>query len=162
MTPVAADIGALVEESRRAGMRVDTAAITADLTARALRAGASGFLLKDTAPTEIVAAINRVAAGDAQLSPSVTRRLIAHATTGARRSDTVRERLAPLTDREREVASAIGEGATNAEIAARLFLSVPTVKSHVSAIFAALGVTNRVQVALLVHGAGPDPADGSD
>jgi DNA-binding NarL/FixJ family response regulator/signal transduction histidine kinase len=121
---------------------------------RALRAGAAGFLLKDTPPTEIVAAVRRVAAGDAQLSPSVTRRLIASVTASTARSDDARARLGRLTDRERAVAESIGEGLTNADIAARLHLSVPTVKAHVSAILDKLGATNRVQVAITVHDAG--------
>jgi DNA-binding NarL/FixJ family response regulator len=94
---------------------------------RALRAGAAGFLLKDTAPAEIVTAIQRVAAGDAQLSPSVVRRLIANATAPDDRGGEARTRLAQLTDREAEVANAVGAGRTNAEIAAQLYLSVPTV-----------------------------------
>lgn len=120
---------------------------------RALRAGAAGFLLKDTPPTDIIDAVHRVAAGDAQLSPAITRRLIATVTATQPRTQAARERLATLTARELEIARAIGEGATNAEVAARLYLSVPTVKSHVTAVFDKLGVTNRVQVALVVHDA---------
>jgi len=122
---------------------------------RALRAGAAGFLLKDTPPADIVAAVHRVAGGDAQLSPSVLRRLIATVTASAadpRRAE-ARRRLAALTDRERAVADAIGEGLANADIAARLHLSVPTVKAHVSAVLDKLQATNRVQVALTVHDA---------
>jgi DNA-binding NarL/FixJ family response regulator len=125
---------------------------------RALRAGAAGFLLKDTPPADIVAAVHRVAAGDAQLSPSVLRRLIdtvATSTADPRRA-AARQRLAALTDRERAVAEAIGEGLANAEIAARLHLSVPTVKAHVSAVLDKLPATNRVQVALTVHDARAD------
>jgi DNA-binding NarL/FixJ family response regulator len=120
---------------------------------RALRAGAAGFLLKDTPPAEMIAAVHRVAEGDAQLSPSVTRRLIATVTADQRRTRAARERLAALTEREREVARRIGEGRSNAEIAGALHLSVPTVKAHVSAILAKLGAANRVQVALVVHDA---------
>jgi len=120
---------------------------------RALRAGAAGFLLKDTPPAEIVAAVHKVAAGDAQLSPSVTRRLIAAATATYPRGEAARARLATLTARELEVARAVGEGLSNAEIGARLFLSVPTVKAHVSAVLDKVGVANRVQLALVVHDA---------
>ncbi|MGX7670306.1 response regulator transcription factor [Plantactinospora sp. DSM 117369] len=128
---------------------------------RALRAGASGFLLKDTPPAEIVASIGRVAAGEATLSPTVTRKLIAHVTgagTPARRdADLRRDRavrlLAGLSAREREVAVAIGRGWSNAEISAALFMSVATVKAYVSRLLTKLELTNRVQVALLVHDA---------
>lgn len=123
---------------------------------RALRAGASGFLLKDTPPAEIVRAIHNVVRGEAQLSPAVTRRLIAHVADDetARRRRRAREQLDALSDREREVAVAIGEGRSNAEIARALYMSLPTVKAHVSHAMAKLGLSNRVQVALLVHDAG--------
>jgi DNA-binding NarL/FixJ family response regulator len=120
---------------------------------RALRAGAAGFLLKDTSPADLVAAVHRVAGGDAQLSPPVLRRLIATVTATQPRGQAARDRLAGLTERELDIANAIGEGLSNAEIAARLYLSVPTVKAHVSAIFDKLEAANRVQVALLVHDA---------
>jgi DNA-binding NarL/FixJ family response regulator len=126
---------------------------------RALRAGASGFLLKDTPPADIVAAVRRVAAGDPILSPVVTRRLMAQVaaldggpTLDRRRSD-ARARLAALGDRERDVALAVGRGLSNAEIGAELYLSVATVKAYVSRLLAKLAVDNRVQVALLVHDA---------
>jgi DNA-binding NarL/FixJ family response regulator len=123
---------------------------------RALRAGAAGFLLKDTPPRDILHAIRTVAAGDAMLSPAVTRRLIAHVADPAAeaRRAAARAGLARLTDREREVAEAIGQGRSNAEIAAALRMSVPTVKAHVSRLLAKLAVHNRVQIALLVHDAG--------
>jgi DNA-binding NarL/FixJ family response regulator len=123
---------------------------------RALRAGASGFLLKDTPPAEIVHAIRLVAAGGAMLSPAVTRRLIAHVAgdAGPDRRDRARARLDELTDREREVAIAVGQSKANAEIAAELFMSVATVKAHVSRVLDKLGLDNRVQVALLAHDAG--------
>lgn len=123
---------------------------------RALRAGASGFLLKDTPPAEIVRAIHVVASGEALLSPAVTRRLIAHITddeTDARRRSAAGQ-IAALTDRERDVAVALGRGMTNAEISRELYMSVPTVKVHVSRAMAKLDLNNRVQVALLVHDAG--------
>lgn len=121
----------------------------------ALRGGACGFLLKDTPPREILAAVRTVAAGAAILSPAVVRRLIDHVAdpvAGSRRSR-ARERLAALTDRERDVAVLVGQGRSNAEIAAGLRMSVPTVKGHVSRLLAKLGLNNRVQIALLVHDA---------
>jgi DNA-binding NarL/FixJ family response regulator len=123
---------------------------------RALRAGAAGFVLKDTPPAEIVAAVRRVARGEPVLSSSVTQRLIARVTDADhdRRRRRARERLALLNEREREVAVAVGQGSSNAEIGAALYLSVPTVKTHVSAILTKLDLNNRVQVALLVHDAG--------
>jgi DNA-binding NarL/FixJ family response regulator len=120
---------------------------------RALRAGAAGFLLKDTSPADLVAAVKRVAAGDAQLSPSVLRRVISTVAGTAPRAEDARRRLAALTERELAIAEAIGEGMSNAEIASRLYLSVPTVKAHVSAVLDKLDAANRVQVALLVHDA---------
>jgi DNA-binding NarL/FixJ family response regulator len=127
---------------------------------RALRAGAGGFLLKDTPPAEIVAAVRRVAAGEATLSPAVTRTLITHVTAPApasapdARQDRALRLLDGLTPREREVAVALGQGQTNAEISAELFMSVPTVKAYVSRLLTKLELNNRVQVALLVHDAG--------
>jgi DNA-binding NarL/FixJ family response regulator len=126
-----------------------------DYVLRALAAGADGFLLKDTPPTEILEAIRRVAAGDPMLSPSVTRTLIQQvAPPDSSRSSLAQERLGCLTDREREVALAVGRGLSNAEIAGELYLSVPTVKAHVSRLFEKLEVTNRVQIAIVVHDAG--------
>ncbi len=122
----------------------------------ALRAGAAGFLLKDTPPGEIVAAVRKVAQGHPVLSPAVTRRLIARVADSEhdRRRAQARERLAALNDRERKVAVAVGQGRSNAEIGAVLFLGVPTVKTHVSSILTKLALNNRVQIALLVHDAG--------
>ncbi|MEU2338423.1 response regulator transcription factor [Streptomyces sp. NPDC013172] len=122
----------------------------------ALRAGAAGFVLKDTPPALIVDAVRRVAAGDPVLSPAVTRQLMRHA--AASQADTrqarARARLAVLNDREREVALSVGRGLANAEIATGLFMSVATVKTHVSRILAKLGLNNRVQIALLAYDAG--------
>jgi DNA-binding NarL/FixJ family response regulator len=126
-----------------------------ELVLRALRAGAAGFLLKDTPPAEIVRAIELVHAGDGMLSPAVTRTLIAIVAGegDAGRHDDARERLRALTEREREVALAVGQGRPNAEIAAELHMSVATVKAHVSRLLVKLGVDNRVQIALLVQDA---------
>jgi len=124
----------------------------------ALAAGADGFLLKDTPPPQILEAIRKVAAGDPMLSPSVTRTLIDRVRTNADddRTAQAETRLAVLTDRERDVALAVGRGLSNAEIAKELYLSVPTVKAHVSKLFEKLVVTNRVQIAICVHDAGWD------
>ncbi|HJE59969.1 MAG TPA: response regulator transcription factor [Nocardiopsis listeri] len=122
---------------------------------RALRAGAAGFLLKDTPPEEIVESVRRVARGFPVLSPAVTRRLMHRVAHGdhSERADRARRRLAVLNARETDVAVAVGEGRSNADIAARLFLSVPTVKTHVSSVLTKLELNNRVQIALLVHDA---------
>lgn len=122
----------------------------------ALAAGADGFLLKDTPPPQILEAIRAVADGDPMLSPKVTRTLIARIRddSGDGRAEAARLRLAVLTEREHEVALAVGRGLTNAEIARELHLSVPTVKAHVSRLFDKLRVTNRVQIAICVHDAG--------
>ncbi len=123
---------------------------------RALRAGASGFLLKDTPPADIVRAVRLVAAGEAMLSPGVTRRLLTHVTDpvlGSRQAR-AKDLIGRLSERERAVALAIGEGKSNAEIGAELYMSVATVKAHVSRLMTKLELTNRVQVALLAHDAG--------
>jgi DNA-binding NarL/FixJ family response regulator len=127
-----------------------------ELVLRALQAGAAGFLLKDTPPAEIVRAIELVHAGDGMLSPAVTRRLIslvAGDSDAAARADHARDRMAALSPRERDVALAVARGQANAEIAAALHLSVPTVKAHVSRLLDKLDVDNRVQIALLVKDA---------
>jgi DNA-binding NarL/FixJ family response regulator len=125
-----------------------------ELVLRALQAGAAGFLLKHTAPADIVRAIESVHAGDGSLSPSIARRLIALVASdgdaGIRRQQAI-ERLASLTAREQEVAAAVGQGQSNAEIAGRLYMSLATVKAHVSRLLAKLDVDNRVQIALLVQ-----------
>ena len=122
----------------------------------ALAAGADGFLLKDTPPAQILEAIRSVAAGNPMLSPSVTRTLIDKVRTdpASDRTAEARERLKALTERELEVALAVGRGLSNAEIASELYLSVPTVKAHVSRLFEKLEVTNRVQIAICVHDSG--------
>ncbi len=123
---------------------------------RALANGASGFLLKDTPPADIVAAVRRVHDGDPMLSPTVTEQLIRQVTGAAPdgRELSARQSIEGLTVREREVATAVGRGASNAEIATTLHMSIPTVKAHISHIFAKLNVGNRVQVAIRMHDAG--------
>jgi DNA-binding NarL/FixJ family response regulator len=124
----------------------------------ALRAGAVGFLLKDTPPRDLQQAVRVVAAGDSMLSPSVTRTLIAHVagTTGAGppRRAAGDDALASISPREREVLVELAHGRSNAEIAAALFMSEATVKSHVTHLFTKLARTNRVQLAILAHDAG--------
>ncbi|MEU5963823.1 response regulator transcription factor [Micromonospora parva] len=121
---------------------------------RALRAGAVGFLLKDTPPRELAAAVRTVAAGNAMLAPTVTRRLISSfAERGPARREAARERLAPLTARELEIVREVARGLGNAEIARQLTMSEATVKAHVSRALAKLQAGNRVQLAILVHDA---------
>jgi DNA-binding NarL/FixJ family response regulator len=129
---------------------------TDDMVVSALRLGAVGFLLKDTPPEELVGAVRAVAGGRPILSPSVTAQLIAtvRAESPPGRSREAAGRLEVLSEREREVAVGIGRGLSNSEIAAELYMSVATVKSHVGRLFAKLGVENRVQIAICVHEAG--------
>ncbi|MCC5576782.1 response regulator transcription factor [Microtetraspora sp. AC03309] len=120
----------------------------------ALRAGAGGFLLKDTPPHQIVDAVHRVAAGDPILSPKITRRLMDRAAAEAGAYERARNALAALSPRERDVVLAVAQGRTNAEISAELFMSVGTVKAHITHILVKLDLTNRTQIALLAHDAG--------
>ncbi|GAB2747633.1 response regulator transcription factor [Amycolatopsis magusensis] len=126
-----------------------------DLVLGALRAGALGFVLKDTPPAKIVEAVRTVAEGNPALSPVATARVIAAATSGTRGSsrEAARERLSTLTERELDTARAIAEGLGNPEIAERLHISVATVKAHTGNLFAKLAVENRVQIALVVRDA---------
>lgn len=127
-----------------------TAFETDEFVLRALAAGACGFLLKHTPPPELVAATQQAATGTMSFSPSVLRTLVATATRQAER--VVRpDPLAALSSRESEIAERVAEGLTNQEIAEDLFLSVPTVKTHLARIFEKLAVTNRVQLALAVY-----------
>lgn len=121
---------------------------------QALRAGAAGFLLKDTPPRQITEAVRGVAAGDPMLSPQIIRRLMDRMAVAADGAEQARARLARLTPREREVVLALGRGETNAEIAADLNLGLATVKAHVSRVLEKLELSNRTQVALLAHDAG--------
>jgi DNA-binding NarL/FixJ family response regulator len=127
-----------------------------DHVLRAVASGADGFLLKDTPPGDIVGAIRTVAAGDAMLSPSATRSLVSRlrSTAPDDRTTSAADRLTVLTERELEVAVCVGRGLSNSEIASELYLSIPTVKSHVSRLLTKLDSTNRVQVAMVVHDAG--------
>ena len=126
----------------------------------ALQAGASGFLLKDARRDDLTAAVRAVHAGDAILSPRVTRRLIEQMSARAPRTEmAVLDPTPALTDRERDVFLEIGRGLTNAEIAQRLFLSESTVKTHVGRVLAKLGARDRVHAVILAHRLGLVPAD---
>jgi len=119
----------------------------------ALRAGASGFLLKDTEPVELLRAVRVVASGEALLAPSVTRRLVEEYATRSRAAPRSRE-LERLTDREREVVALAAEGLTNEEIAQRLVVSPATSKTHVSRAMVKLGVRDRAQLVVLAYETG--------
>ncbi|MEU4576909.1 response regulator [Nonomuraea sp. ATR24] len=110
----------------------------------ALRAGATGFLLKDSGPTLLVEAVRAAASGESLVSPSVTVRLLRHLAQPQRRAAPLPE---PLTDRELDVVRLIARGRTNQEVAAELFVSLSTVKTHLGSIFAKLGARNRVEIA---------------
>nr|WP_272948390.1 MULTISPECIES: response regulator transcription factor [unclassified Ornithinimicrobium] len=130
----------------------------------ALKAGASGFLLKDAGPAELLSAIRAVHAGDAAMAPSTTRRMLErfvpdlpdageeNAAAAQRRAATAR--LAPLTDREREVLEAVGRGLTNSEIAAELFLAEATVKTHIGRVLHKLGLRDRVHMVITAYETG--------
>jgi DNA-binding NarL/FixJ family response regulator len=146
----------IVADERLGGVRVVmlTTYELDEYVFEALRAGASGFLLKDIDPADLRQAVRVVAGGDALLSPSVTRRLIAEfaARAAPRRADP--ERLAPLTEREREVMALVGGGLSNGEIARRLFMSPATAKTHVSRAMAKLGARDRAQLVVLAFETG--------
>ncbi|MGD8149504.1 response regulator [Ornithinimicrobium sp. Y1694] len=130
----------------------------------ALKAGASGFLLKDAGPAELLAAIRAVHAGDAAMAPSTTRRMLERfvpdlpdagaETAAAAERRAAAARLAPLTDREREVLEAVGRGLTNSEIAAELFLAEATVKTHIGRVLHKLGLRDRVQMVITAYETG--------
>jgi DNA-binding NarL/FixJ family response regulator len=143
------------EDERLAGVRV-LVLTTFDLDSYvydALRAGASGFLLKDTAPAQLLDAIRVVAAGDALLAPSITRRLIAEFASRPN-PDAAANTLDVLTERERDVLAEIGRGLSNAEIAERLIISPLTVKTHVSRILAKLDTRDRAGLVVVAYETG--------
>jgi len=119
----------------------------------ALRGGASGFLVKDTEPAELIQAVRVVAAGDALLSPSVTRRLIAEYASRAK-EPVAADGLDQLTEREREVLALVGTGMTNDEIAAKLFMSPATAKTHVSRAMTKLHARDRAQLVVIAYESG--------
>jgi len=124
-----------------------------DYVSRAIRAGASGFLVKDTEPVELIRAIRVVASGDALLSPSVTRRLLERVAADLRETPDTSV-IEGLTDREREVLVLVGQGKTNGEVAEALFLSPLTAKTHVSRIMTKLGARDRVQLVVVAYETG--------
>ncbi|GGT68651.1 response regulator [Streptomyces lateritius] len=123
---------------------------------RALEHGGAGFLLKDTAPAELIRAVRAAAAGDAYLSPAATRHVVEQLASGREvaRAEEARRRVAALSEREREVLALLGEGLSNADAGRRLHMSEATVKTYVSRILAKLDCENRVQAALLARDAG--------
>ena len=123
---------------------------------RALEHGGAGFLLKDTAPAELIRAVRAAAAGDAYLSPAATRHVVEQLASGreAARAEEARARLTALSEREREVLALLGEGLSNADAGRRLHMSEATVKTYVSRILSKLSCENRVQAALLARDAG--------
>jgi DNA-binding NarL/FixJ family response regulator len=147
---------AILARSQPPAIVVLTTFDTDDAVFRALEAGATGFLLKDTPPPELLRAVRLAAAGDAMLSPAVTRRVIDRYTAEdrSRRRRAALARLDGLTEREREVLVEIGRGRPNGEIAAVLHMSEGTVKTHVTHLFEKLGATNRVQLAIAAFRAG--------
>ncbi|MCD0482238.1 response regulator transcription factor [Streptacidiphilus sp. ASG 303] len=127
----------------------------------ALRAGAAGFLLKDTAPDQLVHAVRVLAGGGNILSPAVTATVIGGYVGGGEPDAEAAARVRCMTSRELDVLALLGEGLSNAEIADRLFLGTGTVKDHISAILGKLGATNRVQAAVVAHRAGLARGQGS-
>jgi DNA-binding NarL/FixJ family response regulator len=145
----------IVAEPRAAGVRV-VVVTTFELdeyVTEAIRGGASGFLVKDTEPADLLRAVRVVAAGDALLSPTVTRRLLA-TVARATRDVTEAPALADLTPREREVLVLVAEGLSNDEIGERLFLSPLTVKTHVLRAAAKLGARDRAQMVVVAYESG--------
>jgi DNA-binding NarL/FixJ family response regulator len=124
-----------------------------EYVAEAVRSGASGFLVKDTDPADLIRAVRVAAAGDALLSPGPTRRLLERV-AGSLRQAPATERLDVLTDREREVLTLVAEGLTNEEIAERLVLSPLTAKTHVSRMLGKLGARDRVQLVVIAYETG--------
>jgi DNA-binding NarL/FixJ family response regulator len=146
---------AIAADDRLAGVRIVilTTFELDEYVFEAIRAGASGFLVKDTEPVELLRAVRAVAGGDALLSPGVTRRLIAEYASRAK-EPAVSPELDRLTDREREVMALVGAGLTNEEIAERLFLSPATAKTHVSRAMVKLGARDRAQLVVFAYESG--------
>jgi DNA-binding NarL/FixJ family response regulator len=145
----------LVRGGSRARILILTTFDLDEYVYEAIRAGASGFLLKDVQPAQLVEAIRVVAAGDALLAPSVTRRLLdrfAHTLPGA--AERPPPELESLTERELEILKLLAGGLSNAELAQRLFLSETTVKTHISSVLRKLGLRDRVQAVVLAYEAG--------
>lgn len=132
-----------------------------DYVLAALKAGADGFLIKDTAPEDLVGAIRTVAAGESLLAPSVTRRLIEHYVGQVDPEPGLKAGIDELTDRELEVMKLVAKGMTNSEIAETLFLGEGTVKTHITSILAKLGLANRAQIVVAAYESGLVVAGGS-
>lgn len=149
-----------LEELRRAAAEVRALILTTfgekENVLRALGQGGAGFLLKDSAPGELIGAVRAAAAGDAYLSPGATRHVVDQLASGkaAARGEQARRQVAELSERERGVLALLGEGLSNADAGRRLHMSEATVKTYVSRILAKLGCENRVQAALLARDAG--------
>ncbi|MFG2195107.1 response regulator [Streptomyces sp. NPDC048639] len=157
--PVMDGLSALAELSRVApGVRalVLTTFGERENVLRALSSGGAGFLLKDSAPAELISAVRAAAGGDAYLSPGATRHVVDSLASGraVKRGEEARRRLEALTARELEVLALLGEGLSNADAGERIRMSEATVKTYVSRILAKLGCENRVQAALLARDAG--------
>jgi DNA-binding NarL/FixJ family response regulator len=118
---------------------------------QALRAGASGFVLKDIPPSELATAVRTIADGGALIAPSITRRLISRFAESPAVNTIVADRLQRLTDRERDIVIAVARGATNTEIAEQLYIGPATVKSHVSSILTKLGLRDRTQIVVFAY-----------
>jgi DNA-binding NarL/FixJ family response regulator len=152
-------IGATGEIARTCGLEqvrvlILTTYDTDEYVYEALAAGASGFLLKDAGPAELLHAIRVIAAGEALLAPRITRRLIAQFTAGRAATQVAEDRLAVLTQREREVVALVGQGLSNDEIGAELFLSPATARTHVSHAMAKLGARDRAQLVVVAYQTG--------
>jgi DNA-binding NarL/FixJ family response regulator len=146
---------AIVEDDRLANVRIVilTTFGLDEYVFEAIRAGASGFLVKDTEPEELIQAVRVVAAGEALLSPGVTKRLLAEFASRAKEPPPARA-LDELTEREREIVALVGEGLSNQEIAERLFLSPATAKTHVSHAMSKLRVRDRAQLVVIAYESG--------
>jgi DNA-binding NarL/FixJ family response regulator len=155
--PVLDGIGAIERIGQLAGKPVVVVLTTFDAdqyVLRALRAGAAGFLVKSTPPEDLIGLVRVAAEGHTVLSPAAARRLIAASADSQSGRDQARALVAQLTERETEVLACLGEGLSNAQIAARLYLSEATVKGYVSRMLDKLGLANRTQAGLLAHEAG--------
>ncbi|GAA0329052.1 response regulator transcription factor [Actinoallomurus spadix] len=150
-----AAIPGIARESPKTNIAMLTAFGDDHNVAQALRAGAVGFLLKDTGPTELIRAVRVAATGESILAPQITRRLIErHLLSDSKDAEPAKRRIEQLTDTERDVLRLVTAGLSNAEIAQQLHMSTGTVKAHISRILAKVGCANRVQAAILAHDAG--------
>ncbi|MDW5596745.1 response regulator transcription factor [Conexibacter stalactiti] len=147
-----------IRRLRAAGSRAQALVVTTfdddEYLVRALRAGAAGFVLKAIAPERLTEAVRTVARGDALLDPAVTRRLVERFLGHPALGDEMRERLAELTERERDVLRELARGGSNAAIGSALHLSEPTVKAHVTQVLSKLGVGSRVQAVVFAYESG--------